>query len=662
MASMDKLFRVQMGLHDTLNTNAPASTSTIGTLSFTTDTKLIYLDMPANNETGVVRVPMNSAVAALAERATLADNATEANHALTADAWTSAINVYTTDGSHNSTSVTMDGSAAVGIKLPSTINASVTSAGKWTSDGKVFLASSDGTTGKTAAQTLNYSADGITLKLPATIKATFQGNLTGNVTGNVSGTAGSWASPATLGAGTGPVVVTPSRTSLNAGQEVVWNTSIANGQITNAMLAGSIANGKLANSKVTIAGNDVSLGGSLAADTLRTSLGLASALRFVGTIDAMTDITVANPGLGTGYTPAVGDVVLTNNGQEYVYANSKWNLLSDNAQSFKVVQTAVSDPTASGTSTSFIKTISQNANGVITATKASLPTASTSTKGIASFSNTYFAVDSGVVSLSSLGNLNAATATAWKSAVTMYVEDSAGNKGASIALNGNMTGGVAVLKLPTTFSATVTNAELANATVGALSINGKTFDGSEDVTVGTLGVGYGGTGKASWTAHALVCAATANSLGQVALGTAGQVLQSNGTTADPSWVTATNANTASTIVKRDASGNFTAGTITAALSGNATSATAWKDSMTVTISDYSSAHSQATTGFNYASSGKTLKLPATITATLVGTATSWASNASIKIGAANSKTFNAGSEIVFTASEIGSTVVWETWD
>lgn len=429
------------------------------------------------------------------------------------------------------------------------------------------------------------------------------------------------------------------------------------------MLAGSIANGKLANSKVTIAGNDVSLGGSLAADTLRTSLGLASALRFVGTIDAMTDVTVANPGLGTGYTPAVGDVVLTENGQEYVYANSRWNLLSDNAQSFKVVQTAVSDPSAGDkTATAFISSISQNTNGVITATKASLPNANNSTKGIASFNSTYFTANEGVVTLKSLGSLNASTATAWKSAVTMYVEDSAGNKGASIALNGNMTDGTAVLKLPTTFSATVTNAELANATVGALSINGKTFDGSEDVTVGTLGVGYGGTGKTSWTAHALVCAATANSLGQIDVGTAGQVLQSNGTSADPSWITATNANTASAIVKRDASGNFSAGTITATLSGTATYANSWKSGMTVTISDNSGAHTQANTGFNYASGGKTLKLPATITATLIGTASSWASNASIKIGAANSKTFNAGSEIVFTAAEIGSTVVWETWD
>jgi len=41
-----------------------------------------------------------------------------------------------------------------------------------------------------------------------------------------------------------------------------------------------------------------------------------------------------------------------------------------------------------------------------------------------------------------------------------------------------------------------------------------------------------------------------------------------------SATTATNSNTASTIVARDASGNFSAGTITAALSGNASTATA----------------------------------------------------------------------------------------
>lgn len=49
-------------------------------------------------------------------------------------------------------------------------------------------------------------------------------------------------------------------------------------------------------------------------------------------------------------------------------------------------------------------------------------------------------------------------------------------------------------------------------------------------------------------------------------------MQSNGSSA-PSWIQATSANTASTIVKRDNNGNFSAGTITATLSGNASTAT-----------------------------------------------------------------------------------------
>jgi hypothetical protein len=47
----------------------------------------------------------------------------------------------------------------------------------------------------------------------------------------------------------------------------------------------------------------------------------------------------------------------------------------------------------------------------------------------------------------------------------------------------------------------------------------------------------------------------------------------NGSAASTLAVNATSANTGSTVVARDASGNFTAGTITAALSGNATTAT-----------------------------------------------------------------------------------------
>lgn len=54
----------------------------------------------------------------------------------------------------------------------------------------------------------------------------------------------------------------------------------------------------------------------------------------------------------------------------------------DISGSYKPVQIAVSNPTASGTSYSFISTISQNENGVITPTAATLPQASASAEGI----------------------------------------------------------------------------------------------------------------------------------------------------------------------------------------------------------------------------------------------------------------------------------------
>lgn len=56
-------------------------------------------------------------------------------------------------------------------------------------------------------------------------------------------------------------------------------------------------------------------------------------------------------------------------------ANGNLTDSGNKAADFKTKQTAVSDPTASGTSTSFIATASQDTNGVITVTKKSIPTA-----------------------------------------------------------------------------------------------------------------------------------------------------------------------------------------------------------------------------------------------------------------------------------------------
>lgn len=93
----------------------------------------------------------------------------------------------------------------------------------------------------------------------------------------------------------------------------------------------------------------------------------------------------------------------------------------------------------------------------------------------------------------------------------------------------------------------------------------------------TVTVPQGGTGAATFTSNGVVYGNAAGALQVTAAGTAGYVLTAANAAA-PTWTQATNANTPNTIVQRDASGNFSAGTITAtnftgALTGNADTAT-----------------------------------------------------------------------------------------
>lgn len=66
-------------------------------------------------------------------------------------------------------------------------------------------------------------------------------------------------------------------------------------------------------------------------------------------------------------------------------ATIQWEIIgttSIDLTGYKTKQTAKTDPSASGNATSFIASITQNENGEITATKSTVPNASTSTKGI----------------------------------------------------------------------------------------------------------------------------------------------------------------------------------------------------------------------------------------------------------------------------------------
>lgn len=77
----------------------------------------------------------------------------------------------------------------------------------------------------------------------------------------------------------------------------------------------------------------------------------------------------------------------------------------------------------------------------------------------------------------------------------------------------------------------------------------------------------------TWSAGTISGVALGSNLNTLTFGTYLTGTSYNGSGAVTLATNATSANTASTLVARDASGNFTAGTITAALSGNATTAT-----------------------------------------------------------------------------------------
>ncbi len=110
--------------------------------------------------------------------------------------------------------------------------------------------------------------------------------------------------------------------------------------------------------------------GSAAKTLTASDLGLSSAMKYLGI--STTEITsggTQKPTIdNTAVTPTAGNVVIYGS-KEFVWSsNSKWEELG-NQGSYKVVQTAVADPAASGTGTTFIATISQDSNGKITATK-----------------------------------------------------------------------------------------------------------------------------------------------------------------------------------------------------------------------------------------------------------------------------------------------------
>ena len=161
-----------------------------------------------------------------------------------------------------------------------------------------------------------------------------------------------------------------------------WS-SISYNDLTNKPTIPTVNNGTLiikaaGVSKGTFSANQSS---NTTIDITASDLGLTQAMKYIGkTTTTLSDGATTNTiTIGTSsVTAEQGNVVIDGSGKkEYIWNGTNWEEFG-NEGNYKVIQTAVSDPTANGTSLNFIATISQDTNGVITPTKKTIPTAGSS--------------------------------------------------------------------------------------------------------------------------------------------------------------------------------------------------------------------------------------------------------------------------------------------
>ena len=230
-------------------------------------------------------------------------------------------------------------------------------------------------------------------------------------------------------------------------------------------------------------------------------------------------------------------------------------------------------------------------------------------------------------------------ATDANTASKVVARDASGNFSAgtiTATLSGNATNVSGTVAFANGGTGEITRQAAMDALAGAVTSGQYLRGNGSDVVMSTIQAGDVPTLNQNTTGNATTATTATNLAGgsagtvpyqsaagttaMLAAGTSGQLLQSNGAAA-PSWVAApvanngtltmavsgtglsgsasftanqagassftvtsnaTNANTGSTIVARDASGNFSAGTITATLSGNASTATSATSATTAT--------------------------------------------------------------------------------
>ncbi len=379
------------------------------------------------------------------------------------------------------------------------------------------------------------------------ITANLTGNLTGNVTGNVTGS----ASNNVLKAGdimTGTLQLPAGTTALPS---LVFTGNTTTGLSSSATNILSFSTNALERMRIS-AGGVVSINAFTSAGLVHndTSGNLSSSLLVNADI---TPATITNASLATISSANTAGNIVVRDGSGNFSAGTITAALNGNA-------------TTATTAGSFSGSLVGDVTGTQGATVVSLVGGQTATN-----------VAAATVLANAATNLNTANA--------IVKRDASGNFSAgTITANliGNVTGSASlnVLKSGDTMTGTLTH-PAGTPAAPSIQFTGSTNTGISAAVANTLSFDTNGAERMNINATGGVTINGLNNTGVVHTNAVGLLSTSLIVNADITPATITNAslatissaNTAGNIVVRDGSGNFSAGTITAALNGNATTAT-----------------------------------------------------------------------------------------
>ena len=341
-------------------------------------------------------------------------------------------------------------------------------------------------------------------------------------------------------------------------------TTQLTGTITNAQLAGSITNAKLVNSSVTIGSDTVSLGGT------------QTDLNGITSLD-VDNITVDSNTIST--TDTNGDLVLSPNGTATVTVPSGYEGRAGFG-SDSLVNKSYVDSVANGldvkasvrvATTADLSATYNNSNGTLTATAnggIAIDGVTLSANDRVLVKDQTDPVENGFYKVTNTGGASAAfvltrtpdaneASEITGGAFTFVEEGTANADNGYVATHngiptlgttnitfdqfsgaGQISAGNGLTKTGNTIDAVGTSNRIS-VTANAIDIASTYVGQSSITTLGTIATGtwnadvigevYGGTGQSSYTTGDILYASASNTLAKLALGTSGQVLQSNGT-------------------------------------------------------------------------------------------------------------------------------------